>query len=71
MTNNELITELIYYDDDGDSLLYKTLTSVERMAFLTDMNILHRIAVKVVANISGILDNSEDLDFNLTELNQT
>ena len=38
-------------------------------AYLTDMNILHRIAVKVVANISGILDNSEDLDFNLAELN--
>ena len=48
---------------------YSLSTEPMLHAYLTDMNILHRIAVKVVANISGILDNSEDLDFNLAELN--
>lgn len=48
----------------------KALSQTDMLyTYLTDMNILHRIAVKVVANISGILDNSEDLDFNLAELN--
>ena len=49
---------------------YEDLSTRDMLyAYLTDMNILHRIAVKVVANISGILDNSEDLDFNLSDLN--
>lgn len=78
MTNNELIKELVVYDGYKD-IGYDTYTNGKNSGFLmtipelypylTDMNILHRIAVKVVANISDILDNSEDLDFNLAELN--
>ena len=37
--------------------------------YLTDMNILHRIAVNVVNSIRETLDSSDDLDFNLAECN--
>ena len=71
MTTNEIITELIRYDDDDDSLLLKTLNQSERMSYLTDLNILHRVAVKVVMQIKGIMDNSDYLDFDLAGVNNT
>lgn len=58
MTTNEIITELIRYDDDGDSLLLKTLNQSERMSYLTDLNILHRVAVKVWDSLCEMLLSS-------------
>lgn len=37
--------------------------------YLTDMNIMHRIAVKVVNSIRETLDSSDDLDFDLAQCN--
>lgn len=84
MTNNEIITELLKYDgftkqigthaityiSGIDSEGYRTVIGNEfAQTYLTDMNILHRLAVKLVANISGMLENIDSLDFALAELN--
>lgn len=79
MTNNELITELLKYDgftkDIGnhsitytseiDSEGYRTVIGNEyAQTYLTDMNIIHRIAVKVTAQLKEMYsDDSHDTSF--------
>ena len=55
MTTNEIITELIRYGEDDDGFLLKILNQSERMKYLTDLNILHRVAVKVYHDIMPII----------------
>lgn len=75
MTNNELITELLKYDgftkDIGnhsitytseiDSEGYRTVIGNEyAQTYLTDMNILHRIAVKLVRELFALNVDNDD-----------
>jgi hypothetical protein len=61
MTTNEIKVTLAEYDGFTH---YDT-------AYLTDLNILHRVAVKVVTEIRKIMDNSDYLDFDLAGVNNT
>lgn len=57
MTNNELITELVNYDGwDITHEIHKPLFNT----YLTDMNILHRIAVKVVREVFSLNVDNDD-----------
>jgi hypothetical protein len=86
MTTNEIITELLKYDGytfietvtDGYFIREEDqeghediFTYIDLEEYITDLNILHRVAVKVLTQISEILDNSEDLDFDLASVNNT
>ena len=77
MTNNELITELVTYDgykyiadntfinDVDNGFLF---TVAELNEYLTDMNILHRMAVKVVNEAKEMLHKSDDVLWDLAEV---
>lgn len=77
MTNNELIKELAVYDGYKD-IGYDTFindvdngylfTIPELNDYLTDMNILHRIAVKVVDEAKEMLHKSDDVLWDLAEV---
>ena len=85
MTTNEIIKEIAVYDGytyhetktgDGVFAIEKKLKGNEDIChftdledYLTDLNILHRLAVKVTSTIREILDFKDDLDFDLSELN--
>ena len=69
MTNNELITELVTYDgykDIGNNTFINDVdngylfTIPELNEYLTDMNILHRIAVKVVRELFSLNSDTDD-----------
>ena len=73
MTNNELIKELVVYDGYKD-IGYNTFindvdngflfTIPELNEYLTDMNILHRLAVKVISQLKEMYsDDSHDTSF--------
>lgn len=74
MTNNELIKELVTYDgykDIGNNTFINDVdngflfTISELNEYLIDMNILHRLAVKVKTTIRELLDKSDDTDWEL------
>jgi hypothetical protein len=86
MTTNEIIKEIAVYDGytfiqtvtDGyfvreeDQEGHEDIfTFIDLEEYLTDLNILHRVAVKVVNEIRQILDNSDNLDFDLAGVNNT
>ena len=66
MTNKELITELLKYRNKHWIEL-KISDFDNSNTYLTDMNILHRLAVKVTDGITETIDNSDDLLWDLSK----